>query len=355
MTKLDLTVSGPDLTEALVNVSSVSGTEEELADKVEAALSAYPHLKVFRHGNTVVARTDLGRAERVVLAGHLDTVPLNDNLPARRADGLIHGLGACDMKGGVAVGLRLAATLDAPNRDVTYVFYDCEEIEAERNGLFKLTRSNPELLEGVFAVVMEPSNAVVEAGCQGTMRIEVTTRGERAHSARSWMGSNAIHAAGGVLARLAAYEPRRVPIDGLEYREGLNAVAITGGVAGNVVPDLCTVTINYRFAPNRSEAEAEAHLREVFEGYDVTVTDSAPGGLPGLERPAAAAFLQVVGGEPQPKFGWTDVARFTLLGVPAVNYGPGDPLYAHKQDEFVPEADIELCEQRLRSWLTSRA
>lgn len=352
---LDLTVPGPDLTEALVNISSVSGTEEVLADEVEAALSAYAHLKVFRHGNTVVARTDLGRAERIVIAGHLDTVPLNDNLPARRADGLIHGLGACDMKGGVAVGLRLAASLAEPNRDITYVFYDCEEVESERNGLFKLTRSNPELLEGVFAVVMEPSNAVVEAGCQGTMRIEVTTRGERAHSARSWMGSNAIHAAGEVLARLAAYEPRRVPIDGLEYREGLNAVGIRGGVAGNVVPDLCTVEINYRFAPSRSEAEAEAHLREVFEGYDVVVTDSAPGGLPGLERPAAAAFLQVVGGEPQPKFGWTDVARFTLLGVPAVNYGPGDPLYAHKQDEFVPEAEIELCEQRLRTWLTARA
>ncbi|MDX2973780.1 succinyl-diaminopimelate desuccinylase [Kribbella solani] len=355
MTKLDLTVSAPDLTEALVNVASVSGTEEKLADKVEKALSAYPHLKVFRHGNTVVARTDLGRAERIVLAGHLDTVPLNDNLPARRADGLIHGLGACDMKGGVAVALRLAATLTEPNRDLTYVFYDCEEIEAERNGLFKLTRSNPELLEGVFAVVMEPSNAAVEAGCQGTMRIEVTTRGERAHSARSWMGVNAIHGAGEILARLGAYEPRRVPIDGLEYREGLNAVAITGGIAGNVVPDLCTVTINYRFAPNRSEAEAEAHLRSVFEGFDVVVTDSAPGGLPGLDRPAAAAFLQVVGGEPQPKFGWTDVARFTQLGVPAVNYGPGDPLYAHKQDEFVPEAEIALCEQRLRTWLTSRA
>ncbi|TCC60472.1 succinyl-diaminopimelate desuccinylase [Kribbella pittospori] len=355
MNKLDLTMPGPDLTEALVNISSVSGTEEALADEVEAALSAYGHLKVFRHGNTVVARTDLGRDERIVIAGHLDTVPLNDNLPARRADGLIHGLGACDMKGGVAVGLRLAATLAEPNRDVTYVFYDCEEVEADRNGLFKLTRSNPELLEGVFAVVMEPSNAVVEAGCQGTMRIEVTTRGERAHSARSWMGTNAIHAAGGILARLAAYEPRRVPIDGLEYREGLNAVAIRGGVAGNVVPDLCTVEINYRFAPSRSEAEASAHLQEVFDGFELAVTDSAPGGLPGLERPAAAAFLQVVGGEPKPKFGWTDVARFTLLGVPAVNYGPGDPLYAHKQDEFVPEAEIELCEQRLRTWLTEPA
>jgi succinyl-diaminopimelate desuccinylase len=352
MTKLDLTMSGPDLTAALVDMSSVSGTEQELADAVEVALTAFPQLTVSRHGNTVVARTELGRDERIVIAGHLDTVPLNDNLPSRRADGLIHGLGACDMKGGVAVALRLAATLREPNRDITYVFYDCEEVEADRNGLGKLSKTDPGLLQGVFAVVMEPSNAVVEAGCQGTMRIEVTVRGERSHSARSWMGKNAIHGAADVLARLAAYEPRRVPIDGLEYREGLNAVGISGGVASNVLPDLCTVTINYRFAPSRSEAEAEAHLREVFDGFEVAVTDSAPGGLPGLERPAAAAFVQVAGGEPMPKFGWTDVAQFTMLGVPAVNYGPGDPLLAHKQEEFVPEAEIEQCEQRLRTWLT---
>jgi succinyl-diaminopimelate desuccinylase len=352
MTKFDLTMSGPDLTAALVDTSSVSGTERELADAVEIALKACAHLTVSRHGNTVVARTELGRNERIVIAGHLDTVPLNDNLPSRRADGLIHGLGACDMKGGVAVALRLAATLPVPNRDITYVFYDCEEVEADRNGLGKLSKTDPELLHGVFAVVMEPSNAVVEAGCQGTMGIAVTVRGERSHSARSWMGKNAIHGAAEVLARLAAYEPRRVPIDGLEYREGLNAVGISGGVAGNVLPDLCTVAINYRFAPSRSEAEAEAHLREVFDGFEVAVTDSAPGGLPGLERPAAAAFVQVVGGEPQPKFGWTDVAQFTMLGVPAVNYGPGDPLLAHKQEEFVPEAEIVQCEQQLRTWLT---
>jgi succinyl-diaminopimelate desuccinylase len=352
MTKLDLTTSGPDLTTALVDISSVSGTEQELADALEVALTACTHLTVLRHGNTVVARTELGRDERIVIAGHLDTVPLNDNLPSRRADGLVHGLGACDMKGGVAVALRLAGTLTEPNRDITYVFYDCEEVEADRNGLGKLSKTDPELLQGAFAVVMEPSNAVVEAGCQGTMRVEVTVRGERAHPARSWMGKNAIHGTAEVLARLAAYEPRRVPIDGLEYREGLNAVGISGGVAGNVLPDLCTVVINYRFAPSRSEAEAEAHLREVFDGFEVAVTDSAPGGLPGLERPAAAAFVQAVGGEPQPKFGWTDVAQFTMLGVPAVNYGPGDPLLAHKQEEFVPEAEIEQCEQRLRTWLT---
>jgi succinyl-diaminopimelate desuccinylase len=352
MTKLDLTLSGPELTAALIDVSSVSGTERELADLVESALADCAHLTVSRHGNTVVARTRLGRDERIVIAGHLDTVPLNDNLPSRRANGLIHGLGACDMKGGVAVALRLAASLTEPNRDVTYVFYDCEEIEADRNGLGRLAATDPDLLQGVFAVVMEPSNAVVEAGCQGSMRVDITTRGERAHSARAWMGRNAIHAAGEVLARLASYQPRRVLVDGLEYREGLNAVGISGGVAGNVVPDRCTVAVNYRFAPSRSEAEAEGHLREVFDGFDLVVADSAPGGLPGLDRPAAAAFLAAVGGEPQPKFGWTDVARFTVLGVPAVNYGPGDPLLAHKREEFVPEADIEQCEQRLSSWLS---
>jgi succinyl-diaminopimelate desuccinylase len=349
---LDLTQPGPDLTKALVDIESVSGNEQAIADAVQAALSAYPHLTVERYGNTVTARTTLGRAERIVIAGHLDTVPLNNNLPVRRTDGLIHGLGACDMKGGVAVALRLAAQLAEPNRDITYVFYDCEEVEAERNGLGKLAGARPDLLQGVFAVVMEPSNAVVEAGCQGTMRVDVSTSGERAHTARWWMGHNAIHAAGEILARLSAYQPRRVPIDGLEYREGLNAVAISGGVAGNVLPDACTVSVNYRFAPSRDEKEAEQHLREVFDGFDVAVVDTAPGALPGLDRPAAAAFVTAVGGTPMPKFGWTDVARFTALGVPAVNYGPGDPLLAHKQDEYVPEADIQECERRLIAWLT---
>jgi succinyl-diaminopimelate desuccinylase len=349
---LDLTFSGPDLTAALVDIESVSGNEQAIADAVEPALTAYPYLTVERHGNTVTARTTLGRAERIVIAGHVDTVPLNDNLPVRRTDGLIHGLGACDMKGGLAVALRLASRLAEPNRDITYVFYDGEEVEAERNGLGKLAENRPDLLDGVFAVVMEPSNAVVEAGCQGTMRVGVSTSGERAHTARWWMGRNAIHAAGEILARLSAYPPRRVPIDGLEYREGLNAVAISGGVAGNVLPDACTVSVNYRFAPSRDEKEAEQHLREVFDGFEVTVVDSAPGALPGLDRPAAAAFVEAVGGTPMPKFGWTDVARFTALGVPAVNYGPGDPLLAHKQDEYVPEADIEECERRLIAWLT---
>jgi succinyl-diaminopimelate desuccinylase len=287
----------------------------------------------------------------VVVAGHLDTVPVNGNLPSRRDGVNIHGLGSADMKSGCAVALRLAATVPEPNRDVTYVFYECEEVEAERNGLRHLAAARPDLLRASFAILMEPSNGVVEAGCQGTLRVDVTTRGERAHSARWWMGSNAIHAAGEVLSRLAAYQPRRPVIDGLEYREGLNAVFIDGGVAGNVLPDVCRVSVNYRFAPDRSEEEALAHVREVFEGFEVEVSDSAPGALPGLSVPAAAAFLEAVGGTANPKFGWTDVSRFSALGVPAVNYGPGDPLFAHKQDEFVPIEQIRSVERRLRSWL----
>lgn len=351
---LDLTADVVALTAALVDIESVSRNEEPIADAVEAALRDLPHLEVVRRGNTLVARTNLGRDERVVIAGHLDTVPLNDNLPSRldEAAGILHGLGTCDMKGGDAVILKLAATLDAPNRDVTYLLYEGEEIETEFNGLAHLAASDPELLEADFAILMEPSDAGVEAGCQGTVRVEVTTTGERAHSARSWRGVNAIHGAADILARLNDYEARKPVIDGLEYHEGLNAVAIRGGVAGNVIPDECVVTVNFRFAPDRSEDDAEAFVREFFAGFSVRLTDSAPGALPGLDRPAAQAFIEAVGGSVGPKFGWTDVARFTVLGVPAVNYGPGDPMLAHKQDEHVPTEQIIRCEQQLRTWLT---
>ncbi|WP_134739592.1 succinyl-diaminopimelate desuccinylase [Nocardioides sp. 503] len=351
--QLDLTGDVVTLTQQLVDIESVSKDERAIADVVEAALSPLAHLSVTRHGNTVVARTDLGLDERVVIAGHLDTVPLNANLPSRldETTGLLHGLGTCDMKGGDAVILQLAATVTQPNRDLTFVLYECEEIDSEFNGLHLLGQSAPELLAADFAILMEPSDAVVEAGCQGTLRVEVRTTGERAHSARSWKGVNAIHKAAEVLARLNAYEARRPVIDGLEYHEGLNAVFVRGGVAGNVLPDECVVEVNFRFAPDRSEAEAEAFVREFFDGFEVTLTDTAPGALPGLDRPAAKAFIEAVGGEVNPKFGWTDVARFTALGVPAVNFGPGDPMLAHKQEEYVPVEQIRSCARVLTAWL----
>jgi succinyl-diaminopimelate desuccinylase len=349
---LDLSSDRAELTASLVDMESVSGGEADLAAAIERALRARPHLSVHRDGNAVVARTTLGRRQRVILAGHIDTVPIAGNLPSHREGGLLYGCGSCDMKSGVAVALRLAARLTAPRPDVTYVFYDCEEVEAERNGLLRLSRNRPGLLQGDLAVLLEPTGAVIEGGCQGTLRAEVITRGKRAHSARSWMGQNAIHVAGGVLDVLRSYRPREPEVDGLTYHEGLNAVGISGGVAGNVIPDECVVTVNYRFAPDRSEEEAAAHVREVFAGYEVAITDSAPGARPGLGHPAAAALLAAVPGPARAKLGWTDVARFAVLGMPALNYGPGDPMLAHSRDEHVPVAQIADCEAKLEAWLT---
>jgi succinyl-diaminopimelate desuccinylase len=350
---LDLSATAADLTAALVDVESVSGNERPLADGIHAALAGLPHLSVHRDGNAIVARTELGRAERVAIAGHIDTVPAAGNLPSRADGGLLYGLGSCDMKGGVAIALRLAAHLGQPARDVTYVFYDGEEVEAERNGLLRLSRSRPDLLAADFAILMEPTGGQVEGGCQGTMRAEVRATGERAHSARSWMGRNAIHEAGAILDVLRGYQPRQPEVDGLRYREGLNAVGITGGVAGNVIPDECVVTVNYRFAPDRGPEQAAAHLAEVFQGFDVQVRDAAGGARPGLDQPAVKSFTAAMGGTPRAKLGWTDVARFDALGIPAVNFGPGDPLLAHARHEHVPLDQIEACEARMRDWLAS--
>jgi succinyl-diaminopimelate desuccinylase len=352
---LDLRQDVVALTAALCDIESVSGGEGPIADAVEQALGACSHLEVLRDGDTVVARTSLGRPERVVLAGHLDTVPLaaTPNLPTRREGDVLLGRGTTDMKSGVAVQLALAATLTEPNRDVTYVFYDNEEVEASRNGLGRVGRAHPDWLAGQFAVLLEPTAGAVEGGCNGTMRVLVTTRGRAAHSARAWMGHNAIHEAATVLGRLTAYDPQEVEVDGLVYRESLNAVLIEGGVAGNVIPDRCRITVNYRFAPSKSVEDAEHHLRELFTGYEVELTDAAGGARPGLDRPAAQAFLAAMGGEALPKYGWTDVARFSELGVPAVNYGPGDALKAHADDEQVDVRKIEGCERALRAWLTA--
>ncbi len=351
--ELDLSVDGAALTAAIVDVPSVSGDEDQLTTAIEEALRPLAHLSVQRFGNSLVARTERGHRERVVLAGHVDTVPLAGNLPSHVEGDRLYGCGTSDMKAGVAVQLRLAATVPEPARDVTYVFYDCEEIEAERNGLGRLSRSHPELLAGDFAVLMEPSGAEIEGGCQGTMRAEITVTGQRAHSARSWMGRNAIHEAGDVLDVLRRYEPREPQVDGLRYHEGLNAVAISGGVAGNVIPDRCVVTVNYRFAPDRDVAAAKSHLREVFGRWDVAIVDAAPSARPGLDAGPAASFAAAVGGAPRAKLGWTDVARFAELGIPAVNYGPGISEIAHTRDEYVEIGRIGECEARLRRWLTT--
>jgi succinyl-diaminopimelate desuccinylase len=355
MSALDLSASSIELTRALCDIESVSGDETTLADAIHAAVAEIDHLTVVRDGDAIVARTTLGRSARVVIAGHIDTVPVNDNLPTRyeTTDGrdYLWGRGTVDMKAGVAVQLKLAAELVAPAVDVTWIWYDHEEVSSDLNGLGRLAEHRPDLLAGDFAILGEPTESMVEGGCNGTLRVEVRTHGVRAHSARAWVGHNAIHDAAPILGALAAYVPREVEVDGLVYREGLNAVGIDGGVAGNIIPDACVVTVNYRFAPSRSGAEAVAHLRELFAGFDVVVVDIAEGARPGLDAPLAKEFLAAVGGTANPKYGWTDVARFAALGIPAVNYGPGDPLKAHADDERVEIEQITRCETALRAWL----
>jgi succinyl-diaminopimelate desuccinylase len=353
---LDPTESVLALTRQLCDIESVSGNEATIADAILTALASAAHLEVIRDGDAVVARTNLGREHRVVIAGHIDTVPVNENLPTRleTEDGVdyLWGRGTVDMKAGVAVALKLAVELVDPRIDVTWIWYDHEEVSADLNGLGRLARNRPDLLAGDFAILMEPTSADIEGGCNGNLRAEIRTFGLRAHSARAWVGANAIHAAAPILATLAAYEPQNVEVDGLVYREGLNAVGISGGIAGNVIPDECMVHINYRFAPSRSTDEAVAHISELFDGYDIRIVDLADGARPGLDAAFAQEFVASVGGTAKPKYGWTDVARFSALGIPAVNYGPGDPLKAHADDERVPVEQIESCERGLRAWLS---
>ncbi|MFD1375680.1 succinyl-diaminopimelate desuccinylase [Micrococcus antarcticus] len=357
MNELDLQQDVALLTEQIMNIESVSGNEQELADKVHQALRKLAHLEVHRDLDAIVARTNFGRERRVVLAGHLDTVPLprtegaKGTVPAEVIDGVLYGRGATDMKGGVAVQLALAAELTEAKYDITYVFYDHEEVEAAKSGLGRLAKNSPELLEADFAILLEPTDGTVEGGCNGTSRFVIRTRGKAAHSGRAWMGHNAIHDAGEILQRLAAYQPRTITVEGLDYREGMNAVRVAGGIAGNVIPDYCEVEVNYRFAPDKTLAQAEAVVLELFDGFDIERTDGADGAEPGLDQEIAADLIKVLGQEPKPKYGWTDVSRFSALGISAVNFGPGDALLAHSDDEHVPQQAIRDCLQTLRTWL----
>ncbi|MGV0775113.1 succinyl-diaminopimelate desuccinylase [Mycolicibacterium elephantis] len=353
---LDLHADPIALTAALVDIPSESRDEQRIADEIETALREQTTgFEIIRSGNAVLARTHHGLPSRVLLAGHTDTVPIAGNLPSRLDGPYLHGCGTSDMKSGDAVFLHLAATVAEPRHDITLVMYDCEEIEASANGLGRIERELPDWLTADVAILGEPSGGYIEAGCQGTLRVVVTASGTRAHSARSWLGDNAIHKLGDVLARLQDYRPRSVDIDGCVYREGLSAVGIDGGIAGNVIPDAASVTINFRFAPDRTPEQALRHVHEVLDGLDVRIelTDSAPGALPGLTKPAAAALVAAAGGQVRAKYGWTDVARFAALGIPAVNYGPGDPNLAHRADERVETAAITAATDTLRRYLTA--
>ncbi len=331
------------LAAALVDVSSVSHSEGEIVGLLEPELRAQGHLRVERIGDNLVARTELGRSRRLVLGGHTDTVPPDGNAGARVDGDRIYGVGSTDMKGGIAILLELARTIEEPAIDVTYVLYAREEVAIVHNGLREIAASRPELLEADVALLGEPTLGAVEAGCQGTMRIEVELVGTRAHTARPWMGENAIHRLGLLLNVVESYVARRPSIEGCEYREALQAVHVEGGVAGNVVPDRVMIRLNHRFAPDRTAGEAEAHVRELLapalaDGDSIEVVDCAPGARPGLDDPVLQALIERNGLEVRAKLGWTDVAFFSERGVPASNFGPGDSTMAHTAGEYLERA-----------------
>jgi succinyl-diaminopimelate desuccinylase len=340
-------------------VPSPSRGEDALAGMVEDTLRACPWLQLERVGDNVIARTTIGHGQRLVLAGHLDTVPANGNQEPKLEGDTVWGLGASDMKGGLAVMLELAATVREPAVDVTWCFYAREEIGRADSGLVELWQERPELLAGDAAILGEPTGALVEAGCQGTMRVQITLRGVRAHTARPFAGRNAIHRLVPLLQRVAEWPGREVVLDGCTYAEQLQAVAIEGGVAANVVPDEARLTLNHRYAPDRGGKEAGAFLLDLLEGtWDPEsgdtweVLDTGDGAPPSLGHPLLHALVEKSGAAPTAKVGWTDVASFWEHGVPAANFGPGDPLLAHHPDERVTATQLVRAHQVLHALIT---
>jgi succinyl-diaminopimelate desuccinylase len=338
----------------LVAIVSVSRQEGAIAAVVEKALTPCSWLTVERVGDNVVARTELGRDQRLVLAGHLDTVPPGENAVPLVEGDTLWGVGASDMKGGLAVMLDVATSVAVPAVDLTWCFYAREEVGREESGLLELWQERPDLLAGDAAVLGEPTAALVEAGCQGTMRIRLTVRGVRAHTARPFTGRNAIHRLGDVIARVAGWPGREVELDGCTYAEQLQVVSVSGGVAANVVPDVASVDINHRYAPDRGMAEAEAFLHQLLDpmlepdaGDTWELVDAGDGAPPSLDHPLLAALVERTGAAPRAKVGWTDVASFWEHGVPAANFGPGDPLLAHHPDERVTRRQLEQAREVL--------
>ena len=340
------------LTLDLVNISSVSKDEKSIADSIEEALKKYSHLKLTRVNNSIVAKTNFRNKQRVVIAGHIDTVPANNNFPGKIDNAEVIGLGSVDMKSGIAVALKLAAELTSSNYDITYLFYESEEIETKYNGLELITKQQKDLLDCDFAILMEPTNGILEVGCQGSLRFEVSTSGKRSHSARWWNGENAIHKTNKILEILNNYKSREPEIDGYKFREGLQAVKINGGIAGNVVPDSVSVSINHRFAPDTSIDQATSNMKNLFKDFNFLLVDAANAAPTGLNNPLIKEFVSSIGKNIAPKFGWTDVARFASAGIPAINFGPGDPNLAHHPDEKVSISQIDDVYESLKKWLS---
>ncbi len=342
----------------MVSIPSVSHAEKEIADFVEDLLGTYPYLRLRRIGNNIAATAERGFERKVILAGHLDTVPVA-GLEASLAPDAVSGRGSVDMKGGLAVLIRLAANAESFPLNTAFIFYAKEEVKRLDSGLLEIEQAAPELLTGNLAVLAEPTNTHVELGCQGVMRVVVRLGGKSAHSARPWAGVNAIHRLGVLLERVNSFGRREIGVDGLLYAESLQAVKIEGGTGKNVVPDQAAVTLSYRFSPASDTESAYAFLCKTFEdvidpelGDEITVEEAAPSALPHLFQDGVQKLIALTGKEPVAKLGWTDVAFFSERGIASVNFGPGDAEMAHGPREVIGTEQLENCYAVLRQFLS---
>jgi succinyl-diaminopimelate desuccinylase len=334
----------------LLETASEYGDEERLAGMVEAHCATLG-VQYERIGNAVVARTGPAGAA-VALVGHLDTVPNWEGGTVHVDGDRIIGRGAADMKGGVAVMLRLLGRLRGLPAPVVYVFYDREEGPNEHNGIHRVLAESTLLARPAFAVVLEPTGTTIHAGAVGTMNADVIVRGKLAHSARPWEGVNAIERSAPLLARFAAREAEPVDVEGLRFHDTITITMAHAGNARNVVPDELRLAVNVRVAPGRSldGARAEVERLAAPEG-EVTWLDTSPPSLPNVTDPAVQSFIAATGLEVHPKQAWTDVATLTAAGIPAVNVGPGESSQAHQRNEWVSIAALERCEAILAGYL----
>jgi succinyl-diaminopimelate desuccinylase len=337
-----------EVTLALVDIPSVSRAEAKAMAFVHDSLSLVP---LWDDEDIIFATTggDGGR-ELVVLAGHLDTVPAQGNVPGRRDDAAIVGLGASDMKGGIAVMLELAAWAAEASAalELGFLFFTREELAAEESPLPGFLRGCERVREAALVIVLEPTDNEVHVGCLGNLSAQLTFRGSSAHSARPWLGDNAIHKAAAALAPLAQLEPVDVAVDGLVFREVVSAVAIEGGIADNVVPDRCVARLNYRYAPGRTREAAEASVRELAGEAELEILGNSPPAPVIVDRPLVRRLRDAGNFEIRPKQAWTPVAQFAEAGLDAVNLGPGATRYAHTADERVEIDELVRTYEALR-------
>jgi succinyl-diaminopimelate desuccinylase len=346
---------------ALVDIPSVSRDEARIAEVVAASIPQGTFRERFAGAESLFYATDRREGRPlVVLAGHLDTIPAQDNLPGRIEAGWVVGLGATDMKGGLAVMLEFAGWIDdaRPDREVDLglLFFAREEVPLSESPLPRVFAACPELREAGLVIVLEPTDNTIQAGCLGNVVGTLTFRGESAHSARPWLGVNAIAAAAEGLVPLTRIPPQPVEIDGLVFVEVLSVTRIEGGVADNVIPDRVACRLNYRFAPSRTLAEAEARLADlVGEAGELEIASSSPPGRVAVTSPLVRRLRDAGPFDIQPKQAWTPVAQFSEEGLDAVNLGPGATHYAHRRDERVAVAELVRTFESLQRFVRSAA